>query len=77
MKDHKHIPIKGIDGHITWTGKEPPKEEVLLALTNMANKAYEMFEITPRQLEITKCKHEWLETHGGFCSDCVKCGYKI
>ena len=77
MEDHKHIPIEGIEGHITWTGKEPPSEEVLAALNDMAKKAYNMFELTPRQLEIRNCDHVWKSVNSGYCSDCIKCGYGI
>jgi hypothetical protein len=77
-KIHAHIPIEGIEGaHITWHGTEPPSEHVLATLTDVAHKAFKMFNITENELKQRRCDHKWKDVYGGAHADCVKCGKQI
>lgn len=37
---HIHIPLDGMDGHITWVGDIPPSKSILSALNKMAKSAF-------------------------------------
>lgn len=42
---HIHIPLKNINGHVTWTGQEPPSDEFMEAMESLANAAAKAIEL--------------------------------
>jgi|WetSurMetagenome_2_1015567.scaffolds.fasta_scaffold00003_173 hypothetical protein len=61
MEKHIHIPLKKVNGHITWFGSNPPSKKFIDAINRMAESIVnlpepELVKLSERVRFITECQ---------------------